>query len=59
MAPGCILGGLIMQRYGRKFAHLLLCVPTIVGWLSIFLAQDVSFILLGRLLTGIKNDGKC
>src|SRR5690349_2148676 len=59
MAPGCLLGGFIMQKYGRKFAHLLLCFPTILGWLAIFLANTTSsrthsiqLLLAGRFLTG-------
>jgi MFS family permease len=55
MAPGCILGGFIMQKYGRKFAHYFLCLPAIIGWLSIYLADSLTPILLGRFLTGIKN----
>jgi facilitated trehalose transporter len=52
MAPGCLLGGFIMQKYGRKFAHYFLCLPTILGWLTIYLADSLLPILLGRFLTG-------
>lgn len=52
MAPGCLLGGFIMQKYGRKFAHYFLCLPTIIGWLAIYLADSIPPILIGRFLTG-------
>lgn len=55
MAPGCLLGGFLMQKYGRKFAHLSVCLPTIIGWLLIYLAESLTPILLGRFLTGMKN----
>lgn len=41
-----------MQRYGRKFAHYFVCLPTIIGWFSIYLADSLAPILLGRFLTG-------
>ncbi|CRL03302.1 CLUMA_CG016406, isoform A [Clunio marinus] len=53
MAPGCLIGGFIMQKYGRKFAQYFLCIPTILGWLSILFAKNVPFLILGRLLTGL------
>lgn len=52
MAPGCLIGGYVMQKYGRKFAHYLLCVPTVLGWLAIMMGQNVAVLLLGRFLTG-------
>ncbi|KAG5677230.1 hypothetical protein PVAND_007006 [Polypedilum vanderplanki] len=53
MAPGCLLGGFIMQKYGRKFAHYFLCFPTILGWIAIYLADSLPPILIGRFLTGL------
>lgn len=55
MAPGCLIGGFVMQKYGRKFAHYFLCFPAIIGWLSIYLAENLTAILVGRFLTGMKN----
>jgi MFS family permease len=52
MAPGCLVGGFIMQKYGRKFAHYFLCLPTIIGWILIYLAESVTLLLVGRFLTG-------
>jgi MFS family permease len=52
MAPGCLIGGFIMQKYGRKCAHYFLCIPTVLGWLAILLADGVPLLLVGRFLTG-------
>lgn len=41
-----------MQKYGRKFAHYFLCLPTFLGWLAIFAGNSVQLLLLGRFLTG-------
>lgn len=53
MAVGCILGGIIMERYGRRAAHLVLNVPLIIGWVAIALATNLPCILFGRFITGL------
>lgn len=53
MALGCILGGIIMERYGRRSAHLVLNVPFIAGWVIIALATNLQWILVGRFITGL------
>lgn len=53
MAFGCILGGILMERYGRRTAQLVLNVPFTIGWLLIFAATSLDWILAGRFLTGI------
>lgn len=53
MAVGCILGGIIMERYGRRAIHLVLNVNFIIGWLVIAFATDLPCILIGRFLTGL------
>lgn len=55
MAPGCLLSGIIMQKYGRKFAQNFLCLPVVFGWLSIYLAKSLTPMMLGRFLTGKRN----
>jgi hypothetical protein len=52
MAPGCLIGGFVMQKYGRKFAHYFLCIPTVFGWLAIMFGNNLADLLLGRFLTG-------
>lgn len=53
MAFGCILGGFLMERFGRKTTHLIAAVPCIVGWMMIFLASSIELLLLGRFFTGL------
>lgn len=52
MAIGCIIGGIIMEKYGRKMAHLILNIPFIVGWIFIAVATNITWILVGRFLSG-------
>ncbi|XP_053672618.1 facilitated trehalose transporter Tret1-like [Anopheles nili] len=53
MALGCILGGLLMERCGRKPAHLLLNVCFAVGWCVLSTASGYPQILIGRFITGL------
>jgi sugar porter (SP) family MFS transporter len=53
MAPGCVLGGLLMEWLGRRAAHQLVCVPYILGWVVISLARNVAMLYIGRFLTGL------
>lgn len=53
MAMGCIVGGFVMEKYGRKPAQLLPCIPVIVGWIMIYFAWEVYLLLAGRFLTGL------
>lgn len=59
MAPGCLVGGYVMQKYGRKFVHYFLCVPTVLGWFAIMSGQNVAVLLLGRFLTGEQVECQC
>lgn len=52
MALGCIIGGTIMERYGRKMTHLILNVPFVIGWILIAAATNITWIFAGRFLTG-------
>ncbi|KAJ8956297.1 hypothetical protein NQ318_015033 [Aromia moschata] len=53
MATGCILGGILTEKFGRKSAHVLTCLPTLIGWLIIAFATNTSMLLVGRFVTGI------
>lgn len=53
MAAGCIIGGLLMERFGRKSAHLLLNVSFAIGWCALSMAQSYPQILIGRFITGL------
>lgn len=52
MAIGCIAGGILMEKFGRKLAHLILSVPFIIGWILISIADTLTFLLIGRFITG-------
>lgn len=52
MAIGCIAGGVLMEKFGRKLAHLILSVPFIIGWILISVADTLTFLLIGRFITG-------
>lgn len=52
MIPGCLIGGYIMAKYGRRYVHKVLCSFLIIGWLSIGLAVNTNYLLVGRILTG-------
>uniref|UniRef100_A0A182QST8 Major facilitator superfamily (MFS) profile domain-containing protein n=1 Tax=Anopheles farauti TaxID=69004 RepID=A0A182QST8_9DIPT len=53
MAIGCLLGGWLMERCGRKSAHLLLNVSFAVGWCVLSTAGSYGQILAGRFITGL------
>nr|CAH7739006.1 unnamed protein product [Callosobruchus chinensis] len=52
MAIGSMLGGIFLEKFGRRGTHLLTCFPTAQGWLLIYLAVNTKMILVGRFLTG-------
>lgn len=53
MAIGCLLGGFFMEKFGRKTAHLLTCIPCIAGWTIIYFSHNLELLLIGRFLTGL------
>ncbi|PNF39483.1 hypothetical protein B7P43_G11053 [Cryptotermes secundus] len=53
MGPGSVLGGVIMERLGRRAAHQLVCVPYVLGWVLISLARNPAMLYVGRFLTGL------
>lgn len=53
MAPGCLLGGFLMEKYGRKKCLMIHCVPALLGWIALIFAKDVPTIIVGRFLAGV------
>ncbi|XP_071453653.1 facilitated trehalose transporter Tret1-like [Hetaerina americana] len=53
MAPGCLLGGLLMEKIGRRLTIILLCIPFAIGWILEAAAPNVLALCLGRALTGL------
>lgn len=50
---GCILGGYIMDRFGRQKTLIATEIPLIIGWLLIAFASNVYMIYVGRLFVGL------
>jgi facilitated trehalose transporter len=53
MAVGCILGGIAMEKYGRKMALFLVNLFTMFGWVMLSIAPNIILILAGRFFTGL------
>ncbi|XP_010498365.1 PREDICTED: sugar transporter ERD6-like 4 isoform X2 [Camelina sativa] len=49
---GAIASGQIAEYVGRKGSLMIAAIPNIIGWLSISVAKDTSFLYMGRLLEG-------
>ncbi|XP_058831275.1 facilitated trehalose transporter Tret1-2 homolog [Topomyia yanbarensis] len=52
MAAGCLLGGLLMEKFGRKVTHLILNISFAVGFCVLSVALTYDMILVGRFITG-------
>jgi len=50
---GCMAGGMLMDRFGRKTTMLMTAVPNIVAWLIAALSVDTSMLYIARLLGGM------
>lgn len=53
MAIGCIIGGVSVEKFGRKKTHIILCVPLLLGWVFIYFAFNLEMLLFGRILGGL------
>lgn len=42
-----------MEKFGRKNCLLYHCVPSVCGWITIYLSNNVTMMLVGRFLAGI------
>ncbi|XP_011630038.1 facilitated trehalose transporter Tret1-2 homolog [Pogonomyrmex barbatus] len=52
LTPGCWTGGFMAEKFGRKMSVMLVCPVYFVGWLIIGLANGVTSLIIGRLLSG-------
>lgn len=52
-AVGSPLGGLCIEKLGRKTTVIASAVPMVVGWLFILIDEHVAMLLIGRILNGI------
>ena len=48
-----MLTGIVADRFGRKFAIMMLCIPLLASWVIIGLSGGrIDFLYLGRVLMG-------
>ncbi|XP_041983520.1 facilitated trehalose transporter Tret1-2 homolog [Aricia agestis] len=52
MVPTCVVGGSIIEKFGRRNTHFIISVPFFLAWMIIALADNLPLVLLGRFLTG-------
>lgn len=53
MAPGCLISGWLMEKFGRRNSHYFICALFLLGWLLIACAENLTLMLAGRFFTGI------
>ncbi|XP_022112745.2 facilitated trehalose transporter Tret1 [Pieris rapae] len=53
MAPGCLIAGWLMEKFGRRNAHYMVSAPFLLGWILIASANNLALMLLGRFFTGL------
>lgn len=53
MALGCILSGILLEKFGRRMAQIITAVPFIIGWALIGMSTNIEMILAGRFITGL------
>ncbi|XP_025194957.1 facilitated trehalose transporter Tret1-like isoform X2 [Melanaphis sacchari] len=50
---GAMMSGVCMQTLGRKTTVQLTSIPFLIGWTIIGLATDITFLCLGRFISGV------
>ncbi|XP_038219107.1 facilitated trehalose transporter Tret1-2 homolog [Zerene cesonia] len=53
MAPGCLISGWLMEKFGRRNAHFIVSGPFLLGWILIACSNNLALMLLGRFFTGL------
>lgn len=53
MAPGCLVSGWMMEKFGRKTSHFITCVPLLLGWILIATSSNLGLMLIGRFFSGL------
>lgn len=52
MPFSCVLGGLLIEKFGRKSVHVYVCPITIIGFLILGFANSYKLLLAGRFIVG-------
>lgn len=53
MAPGCLVSGWMMEKFGRRTSLGITCVPLLLGWIFIACSYNLGLLLIGRFFTGL------
>lgn len=56
---GAIMSGVFMQTIGRKTTVQLTSIPFLIGWMVIGMSTDVTYLCLGRFITGVAIGKSC
>lgn len=48
-----MLGGLLMDRFGRRFLLIYSCIPFVISWIMIMTAHNVYIIYIARVIAGM------
>ncbi|KAF0773728.1 facilitated trehalose transporter Tret1-like [Aphis craccivora] len=49
---GCFLSGVLQGRFGKKYCMIFANIPSIIGWILLYLAQSSLFLYSSTLLMG-------
>lgn len=55
----CLIGGTMIDIVGRKITMLLMLIPFTIGWFLIIFAQNMTFMITGRVFLGVACGGIC
>ncbi|XP_011701922.1 PREDICTED: facilitated trehalose transporter Tret1-like isoform X2 [Wasmannia auropunctata] len=50
---GALLGGVLMEMFGRMRTLQISAIPAVIGWILIATSVNIPMLLIGRLLTGL------
>jgi len=50
---GAVLGGFLMEMFGRVKTLQIGALPSVIGWILIATSTNIPMLLVGRLLTGL------
>ncbi|CAB3258746.1 unnamed protein product [Arctia plantaginis] len=53
MAPGCLVSGWMMEKFGRRTSQYITCIPLLLGWIFIACSYNLGLMLIGRFFTGL------
>ncbi|XP_041984006.1 facilitated trehalose transporter Tret1-like, partial [Aricia agestis] len=52
LAPCCFIGGLLIEKFGRRRTLGTLGIPFFIGWIVVILSSSLAEMLIGRFING-------